>query len=79
MICGVKNAPSCASLLLAAGADANAQAGARTPLLFAAMSGAVDVCKVLVDNGADIFFKDDKGRNAAKVAKVSSSPWGYTH
>ena len=60
-----------AQLLLEHGADINAKAtshSASTPLHIAAQQGRVEVVYVLLQNGANVSMKDDRGRTALQMA-----------
>jgi ankyrin repeat protein len=60
-----------ARLLLEHGADINAKATTHfdgTPLHLAAEQGRVEIVHVLLQNGADVSMKDDRGRTALQVA-----------
>ena len=63
--------PNIARLLLEHGADINAKATshpASTPLHIAAHQRRVEVVHVLLQNGANVRMKDDRGRTALQVA-----------
>ena len=58
--------------LLKKGADLEAKDGdGRTALMWAAMSGELDVVKYLIDNGVDLEAKDGDGRTALMWAAMS--------
>ena len=60
--------------LVAARADIEARsADGRTPFLFAAATGVVDVAAALSVCGADVLAESNDGRNAADRAKGSST------
>ncbi len=66
-----------ARLLLAAGADPNANSGVWTPLHQAAAEGASSCCRLLVGAGADVDVRTATGRTPAMVAAMTSPPFRW--
>lgn len=58
----------CVSELIAKGADVNAAMSGQTVLMQAADRGDMEIVKLLVENKADLFLKDNKGRTAYDFA-----------
>jgi ankyrin repeat protein len=44
----------------------------QTPLFYAAKEGHLDMCKLLVEAGSDVFIQDSLHKTAAHYAKVNS-------
>ncbi|MCA1644206.1 MAG: ankyrin repeat domain-containing protein [Chloroflexi bacterium] len=62
--------PGMATLLVAAGADANArQQGGVTPLHECASIGDMDLTRFLLDHGAEPSVRDDQGKSPADTAR----------
>lgn len=53
------------------GSDINQSSNGMTPLMYAARYNKVQIVKLLLDNGAKIGLKDDKGFTAMKHAELS--------
>lgn len=75
--------PFCASIakgdfetvkkLIELGTDVNQKSNGLTPAMYAARYNRVDILKLLVDNGAKLNLKSDKGFSAKKYAKLSNA------
>jgi ankyrin repeat protein len=61
-------------LLIRQGADINRQLsdGGETVLMSAAANGKTEVVGVLLENGADVNLKDDRGFTALTYAKIGN-------
>ncbi|MBQ4822275.1 ankyrin repeat domain-containing protein [Aquimarina sp. MMG016] len=59
--------------LIELGTDVNKKSNGMTPLMYAARYNRVDIIKVLVEKGAKIKTKNEKGYNAMKFAKLSNA------
>ena len=59
--------------LIELGTDVNAKSNGMTPAMYAAKFNKVDILKVLVENGAKLEVKSDKGMTVAKLAKLSNA------
>lgn len=55
------------------GADVNESANGTTPLMLAARYNKVEIIKLLIEKGARIDTKDDKGFTALKYAEISKA------
>ncbi|RYJ44857.1 ankyrin repeat domain-containing protein [Flavobacterium beibuense] len=55
------------------GVDVNETSNGKTPLMLAARYNNVEIIKLLVDNGAYVNAKDDKGFTALKYAEASNA------
>lgn len=55
------------------GADVNETSGGVTPLMLAARFNHVEIVKLLLENGARIETKDEKGYTAIKYAEMSKA------
>ena len=75
MVGGYPRPAECLSLLLSAGAkiDNVDLSNERSALIWAAMNGRVDTCRILIDEGANIHLKGNDGRDALFYASSSSS------
>lgn len=63
-----------AERLLAQGADVNAVKNGEPLLIMAARNGHIQVMKLLLNRGADVNARDDRGRTALMVAAGLSDP-----
>lgn len=59
--------------LISMGADVNKFSGGKSPLMYASRYNRVEIMKVLIDNGARINARDERGNNALKHAKNSGA------
>ncbi|MEM6517159.1 MAG: ankyrin repeat domain-containing protein [Bacteroidota bacterium] len=59
--------------LIDLGTDVNEKSNGMTPAMYAAKFNRVDILKVLVDHGAKLKVKSDKGMTVAKLAKLSNA------
>ena len=59
--------------LIDLGTDVNKKSNGMTPAMYAAKFNRVDILKVLVNNGAKLKIKSDKGMTVAKLAKLSNA------
>ena len=59
------------ALALQVGTDVNCTSGLRkfTPLMKAAEQGHVEICRTLLEHGADVMLKDSQSRTALKIAQ----------
>lgn len=55
------------------GTDVNATSNGMTPLMFAARYNKVEIVKLLLQNGAKVNVKDEKGFTALKHAELSNA------
>lgn len=55
------------------GTDVNATSNGMTPLMFAARYNKVEIVKLLLENGARVNTKDEKGFTALKHAELSNA------
>lgn len=55
------------------GADVNQTANGTTPLMLAARYNKVEIIKLLLEKGARIETKDERGYNALKYAEISKA------
>ena len=55
------------------GADVNESANGTTPLMLAARYNKVEIIKLLIEKGARVDTKDDKGFTALKYAEISKA------
>ena len=59
-------------LMLEKGANVNAKGlGGATPLMMTVQAGSVNLARMLIDRRTDVNAKDDKGRSALTIAKMS--------
>ena len=68
--CAYDNRIKTAELVLKHHADINCRAGTSqaTPLMCAAVTGRLEMCRFLVENGAKTNLKDKNGRTALQVS-----------
>lgn len=59
--------------LIELGTDVNEKSKGMTPAMYAARYNRVEILKLLVDNGAKLDVKSDKGFKAIKYAKLSNA------
>jgi len=59
--------------LIDLGEDVNARSLGMTPAIFAARYNKADILEVLIDNGADLSLKCNKGWTIEKYAKLSNA------
>jgi ankyrin repeat protein len=59
--------------LVSLGADLNKKSNGLTPAMYAAKYNRLDILKLLVENGAELDIKSDKGMTAEKYAKASNA------
>ncbi|MFC2148592.1 MAG: ankyrin repeat domain-containing protein [Eudoraea sp.] len=57
--------------LIELGEDVNQKSLDMTPAMFAARYNKADILELLIENGADLSIKNDKGYTAKKLAKLS--------
>ncbi|WP_299164010.1 ankyrin repeat domain-containing protein [uncultured Eudoraea sp.] len=57
--------------LIELGEDVNQKSLDMTPAMFAARYNKADILQLLIENGADLSIKNDKGYTAKKLAKLS--------
>ncbi|WP_194765765.1 ankyrin repeat domain-containing protein [Tamlana sp. I1] len=57
-------------ILIERGADVNAKSAGMTPAMYAAKYNRVEILNLLIENGADLKTKCDKGNTAAKYAEM---------
>jgi ankyrin repeat protein len=60
-------------LLQMTGARVNSQGGCCAPLLLAAVEGRLDAVRYLLDQGADVNARDERGRNALTEAAFNGN------
>jgi len=78
-----KVSPLCASIakgdfvtvkkLVDLGADVNAKSNGMTPAMYAARYNQVDILEYLIDHGAKLKTRSDKGLTAKKYAEISKA------
>jgi ankyrin repeat protein len=59
--------------LIELGANINEKSNGMTPVMYAAKYNRVDILKLLVENGAKLDVKSEKGLTAEKYAKLSNA------
>ena len=59
--------------LIELGADVNEKSNGMTPAMYAAKFNRVDILKLLVENGAKLDVKSEKGLTAEKYAQASNA------
>lgn len=59
--------------LIELGADVNEKSNGMTPAMYAAKFNRVDILKLLVENGAKLNAKSEKGYTAEKYAQLSNA------
>ncbi len=59
--------------MIEAGVDIDKKSVGMTPLMYAARYNRVDVVNLLIENGADVNAKSNKGYSALKYAKISKA------
>ncbi|SNR83069.1 ankyrin repeat domain-containing protein [Lutibacter flavus] len=59
------------------GFDINEESIRLTPLMYAARHNRIEIVKLLIDNGANLKIKDNKGHTALKWAKLSNATESY--
>jgi ankyrin repeat protein len=59
--------------LIELGADVNERSNGMTPAMYAAKFNRVDILKLLVENGAKLDVKSEKGFTAEKYAQLSNA------
>lgn len=59
--------------LIELGEDVNRKSLGKTPAIFAARYNRAEILKVLIENGANLKIKCDKGLTAKKYAKLSNA------
>ena len=59
--------------MIEAGADVNKKSVGMTPLMYAARQNKVEILKLLINNGADLKAKSDRGYSALKYAQMSKA------
>ncbi|MEE1898648.1 ankyrin repeat domain-containing protein [Flavobacterium rakeshii] len=55
------------------GVDVNETSNGKTPLMLAARYNNVEILKLLIDNGAYVLAKDERGQTAEKYAEASNA------
>lgn len=59
--------------LIELGEDVNKKSLGMTPAMFAARYNKAEILQLLIENGADLSVKNDKGYTAKKLAKLSQA------
>lgn len=59
--------------LIELGEDVNQKSLDMTPAMFAARYNKAEILELLIENGADLSIKNDKGYTAKKLAKLSNA------
>ncbi len=59
--------------LIALGEDVNQKSMGKTPAIYAARFNKAEILQLLIDNGADLNIKCNKGYTAKKYAKLSNA------
>ncbi|WP_428743441.1 ankyrin repeat domain-containing protein [Tenacibaculum sp.] len=63
--------------LIENGTNINRKSGGLTPLMFAARYNKADIVQLLIDNGAKLKVKSEKGYTALEYAKMSKAHEAY--
>lgn len=59
--------------MIKAGTDVNKKSVGMTPLMYAARQNRVEIAKLLIENGADVKTKSNRGYTALKYAEMSKA------
>uniref|UniRef100_UPI00404B6400 ankyrin repeat domain-containing protein n=1 Tax=Gelidibacter sp. TaxID=2018083 RepID=UPI00404B6400 len=65
--------------LIELGTDVNEKSNGMTPVMYAAKFNRVDILKLLVENGAKLNLKSEKGYTAEKYAQLSNATEALTY
>ena len=61
------------------GVDVNETSNGKTPLMLAARYNNVEIMKLLIDNGAKVSAKDEKGYTALKYAEAANAQYAIAY
>ncbi|MRX65722.1 ankyrin repeat domain-containing protein [Maribacter luteus] len=59
--------------LIAMGEDVNRKSLGKTPAIFAARYNRVEILKILIENGADLRIKSNKGHSITEIAELANA------